>query len=273
MNGLNGEFSGIFFENGKFNVDCYAKIYWDSIVKISDNGYGSMGTELSEGIYRVPITMMKSTDITSVSMANGVIKDSFVSIDENGVAEISIDLQSLTVMGVTAWAKDWKIYQTESVDGELIEASETKNSDGNVVNIKFSIADNSWDGVYCNMNSGRAADAYLAINWTEASLLSDSCDVVAKKVTSDENISYDVTIMNNAQIDKTGDVVCALYNNEQLVDIGIHKSVILYAGENINLSYNFDQTEYDEIKIFIWNDISSISPLFEEMFFSQSDLE
>lgn len=102
-------------------MDCYAKIYWDSIVKISDNGYGSMGTELSEGIYRVPITKMKSTDITSVSMANGVIKDSFVSIDENGVAEISIDLQSLTVMGVTAWAKDWKIYQTESVDKESVE--------------------------------------------------------------------------------------------------------------------------------------------------------
>lgn len=270
MNALNGELSGVFFENGKFNVDCYAKIYWDSIEKISGGGYGSTGVVLDEGAYRVPVTMMKSTDITSSSMANGVIKDSFVTITENGAAEISIDLQPLTVMDITAWAKDWKIYQTQSVDGEPIAAAETTNSDGNVVNIKFSIPDNSWDGVYCNMNSGRASDAYLAIDWSKAKLLSNTCDITAQKVSSDENIVYNITVMNNAQADKTGDVVCALYSDKQLAGIAVHDSVELSAGKNVSLLSNFDLAEYDEIKVFVWDDISSMSPLFEGTVFSQS---
>ena len=36
MKRLNGELSGITFKNGKFNVDCFAKIYWDTLTKTGD---------------------------------------------------------------------------------------------------------------------------------------------------------------------------------------------------------------------------------------------
>ena len=36
MNNLNGELSGIVFENGTFNADVFAKIYWDSLERIGD---------------------------------------------------------------------------------------------------------------------------------------------------------------------------------------------------------------------------------------------
>ena len=34
MKSLNGNVSGVEFENGKFNSDCFVKVYWDSIEKI-----------------------------------------------------------------------------------------------------------------------------------------------------------------------------------------------------------------------------------------------
>lgn len=37
MKRLNGNLSGVYFENGKFNADIFAKIYWDSMKKIGDN--------------------------------------------------------------------------------------------------------------------------------------------------------------------------------------------------------------------------------------------
>ena len=36
MKRLNGELSGVYFENGKFNVDIFAKIFWDGMKKIED---------------------------------------------------------------------------------------------------------------------------------------------------------------------------------------------------------------------------------------------
>lgn len=36
MKKLNGNLSGVVFENGKFNVDVFAKIYWDGIKKVGD---------------------------------------------------------------------------------------------------------------------------------------------------------------------------------------------------------------------------------------------
>lgn len=36
MNKLNGNLSGVVFENGKFNVDVFAKIYWDGMEKVGE---------------------------------------------------------------------------------------------------------------------------------------------------------------------------------------------------------------------------------------------
>lgn len=36
MKSLNGNVSGVEFENGKFNSNCFVKVYWDSIEKIGD---------------------------------------------------------------------------------------------------------------------------------------------------------------------------------------------------------------------------------------------
>ena len=112
--------------------------------------FGSSNVKLSEGSYKLPLAMMKSTDITADSMAKSCIKDAYLTVDKNGKAKIKVNLQAVTIGAITDWAKDWKIYSS-SLGSDLTAAEFTTNSDGNVDSITFELPDNSFDGVYANM--------------------------------------------------------------------------------------------------------------------------
>lgn len=173
MKSLTGDMGGITFDQGRFSADCFAKIYWDSLKKEvsagSGTGFGVQGTELGKGTYILPVKMKNATDITKDSMAGSCLQGAVLTVNEDGSAKVTLDLTSVTVMGQTAWASDWKIYQGPDTDSDLVDAAVTrKDEDGNVTQIEFAVPDNHTDGVYISMTSGRTQNAYLAFDYANA---------------------------------------------------------------------------------------------------------
>ena len=65
MNNLNGEMSGIQFENGTFNADVFAKIYWDGMQKVGEVPMPEPEPQpqqpvLEQGSYLVPVVSLAS---------------------------------------------------------------------------------------------------------------------------------------------------------------------------------------------------------------------
>ena len=67
MKKLNGELSGVNFENGKFNVDVFAKIFWDDIKKIGDVPEAKPETPAKPGVVQN----------VNVKTDNGLLKVTF----------------------------------------------------------------------------------------------------------------------------------------------------------------------------------------------------
>lgn len=59
MNNLNGDLSGIHFENGKFNADVFAKIYWDTMQKVGEVPGGEDIPVPADGKYTADVVMNK----------------------------------------------------------------------------------------------------------------------------------------------------------------------------------------------------------------------
>lgn len=209
MKNLNGEVAGILFKQGRFSADCLAEIYWDSIKKVSQEEtskflFGGNKTELKPGEYKLPIAMKNASNLSQDSMAASCLKDAVLTVNEDGTADITVNLQPISVGTITSWATDWKIYQTSQAGGEAAAAAEYKNADGNVEQITFTFPDNSWDGVYVNMYVSAMAyapDAYLAFDFANAestSIKDGTYKVpVAIKKASDNNADS----MSNSAVD------------------------------------------------------------------------
>ena len=129
--------------------------------------FGSKETALSAGEYTLPVKLMNASNIANASMSGSCIVGGSLKVDENGKATAYVDLQAVSVFGITAFASDWKIYQESNV------SSSTANSDGNVTQISFAVPDNSWDGVYLNMSvqaMGMSPDAFLSMDYANATV-------------------------------------------------------------------------------------------------------
>lgn len=134
--------------------------------------FGSAKTVLKPGKYSLPISMMKSGDITSPSMAGSCIKGGTIEVVDDGSAYINVKLGSVTVFGITAWSSDWKInneYNTASATTPADIVS--TDAEGNVTEIRFKLPDNGWDGVYCKLTVKKMSmnpDAYLKLDFAKA---------------------------------------------------------------------------------------------------------
>lgn len=175
MNNLTGNMGGITFDQGRFSTNCYAKIYWDSRKKVETEenrtGFGSAGTELEAGVYTLPVSMKNASDITKDSMARSCLQGASLTVKEDKNAEVTLDLTAVSVMGQTAWASDWKIFQEQNTSSETVDAEITKtDADGNVTQIVFTLPKNYEDGVYISMSAmgGRVMQAYLAFDFANA---------------------------------------------------------------------------------------------------------
>ena len=182
MKNLNGFVSGIDFKQGRFSADCFVKVYWDSLTKTSsDNNksddttkettFGSAKTTLTAGTYSIPASLKNAGNVSQDSMAAGCIKSAQMTVAADGTAVVTVDLQSVSFAGLTAYASNWKIYQGTSADGKTVDAQYTTDEEGRVTQITFTLPDNSYDGVYVNMfvdAMNYSPDAYLALDYANA---------------------------------------------------------------------------------------------------------
>lgn len=117
----------------------------------AQTGFGTANTQLAKGTYTVKASLMKGNDPTSASMAGSCIAgDATMVVAEDGSATVTVPIQSVTVMGMTGNAEQWKIYKGDTTT-ETTDASATTREDGKVNSITFTIPDKSQDGVYVNM--------------------------------------------------------------------------------------------------------------------------
>ena len=182
MKNLNGFVSGINFKQGRFSADCFVKVYWDSLTKTSsDNNksddttkettFGSAKTTLTAGTYSIPASLKNAGNVSQDSMAAGCIKSAQMTVAADRTAAVTVDLQSVSFAGLTAYASNWKIYQGTSADGKTVDAQYTTDEEGRVTQITFTLPDNSYDGVYVNMfvdAMNYSPDAYLALDYANA---------------------------------------------------------------------------------------------------------
>lgn len=119
MKNLTGELGGVVFDRGRFSSDCFAKIYWDSLEKTGEvedePGFGSGRIELAEGTYTIPAGMKNASDPTKDSMAASCLRSAFLTVNPDGSATVTLDLAAVSVMGQTAWASDWKVFQEQNM--------------------------------------------------------------------------------------------------------------------------------------------------------------
>lgn len=83
MKALNGNVSGVEFENGKFNSNCFVKVYWDSIEKIGDFvKYGDInndGSITADDASLLLQNVLNSTDVDNGDVdCDGIISSSDV---------------------------------------------------------------------------------------------------------------------------------------------------------------------------------------------------
>ncbi|MCD8089305.1 MAG: NEAT domain-containing protein, partial [Clostridiales bacterium] len=166
-------------------------------VEAETYSFGSAQIELEAGEYDIDVSLKNAANTSNDSMAASCIKSAVLTVNSDGTAQLTVNLQAVTVGTISGWATEWKIYQGSSASGDTVDADITgTDEDGNVTQITFDIPDNSADGVYVNMFIGAinaAQNAYIAIDYS--SLTEES---TVKTYTGTAHIdqfgSYDVTV-------------------------------------------------------------------------------
>ena len=134
--------------------------------------------------YLIPVAMKNAANHEKDSAAASCPgKFAFLSVGEDGIPKLTVNLRSVTVGTMTDYAYDFKIYQSAGTDGEkeavFVENTQTVPTiDGNGTRtvpetISFVIPEAVFeqDGVYLNMYvdvMGRDSDAYLQMDYAEA---------------------------------------------------------------------------------------------------------
>ena len=148
--------------------------YANATKNVNPFAFGTSETVLQAGEYTLPVKLMNASNIANASMAGSCIAGGRLKVDEKGNATAYVDLQAVSVFGVTAFASDWKIYQEDNVSSSTVDATvEKTDSEGNVTQISFAVPDNSWDGVYLNMSvqaMGMSPDAFLSMDYANATV-------------------------------------------------------------------------------------------------------
>ena len=172
-------------------------------------GFGAANTNLEKGTYKVTISMMKADDTTAASMANSCIagKGTLV-VAEDGSAKLTVPIQAITMMGQTVYATDWKVYKG-AVGTETTDAECTKDENGNVTSITFSIPDKAQDGVYVTMTmaAGRTQDAFLKADYANAEKDAAAVDTSALEATIAQADALDEMAYTKASWDGNKDAI------------------------------------------------------------------
>ena len=135
MSNLNGEMSGITFENGKFNIDSTLTLYWDTLNKTGDlnNQY------LSDGIYKIDAKMLKATG-SDTSMANDAITHKVKMTVKDGKYYLTLNFKAMNIpmneKKIHGFLRDIK-YIDNGVAKDVTVESVQKDTNGTVVKDDF----------------------------------------------------------------------------------------------------------------------------------------
>lgn len=135
MSNLNGEMSGITFENGKFNIDSTLTLYWDTLNKTGDlnNQY------LSDGIYKIDAKMLKATG-SDTSMANDAITHKVKMTVKNGKYYLTLNFKAMNIpmneKEIHGFLRDIKYLDNGVAKAVTIESVQ-KDTNGDVVKDDF----------------------------------------------------------------------------------------------------------------------------------------
>lgn len=135
MSNLNGEMSGITFENGKFNIDSTLTLYWDTLNKTGNlnNHY------LSDGIYKIDAKMLKATG-SDTSMANDAITHKVKMTVKNGKYYLTLNFKAMNIpmneKEIHGFLRDIK-YLDNGVAKDVTVESVQKDTNGDIVKDDF----------------------------------------------------------------------------------------------------------------------------------------
>jgi hypothetical protein len=208
----------------------------DTLRLFEAKGFGSANITLAAGEYEIPVSMMKSVDITNASMAGSCIKGGTLIVSSDGTASLRVDLQAVSAFGISDWAYDWKVYKADT-KSESFAPEYTVNSDGYVDSITFELPDKSSDGVYVNMYinaMGMAQDAYLALDY---SALGESTEVVYEGRKYVSAFGYDVAVKVSVKDDIITNVEITGENFED-EDAYYSKDMLAKATESLKSFFN-----------------------------------
>ena len=62
-------------------------------------------------------------------MASSCIKNATIDIGNDSKATVTIDLQAVSIMGISDWAENWQIYKGNSANGETFNANTHTNEE------------------------------------------------------------------------------------------------------------------------------------------------
>lgn len=176
----------------------------------AQTGFGTANTQLAKGTYTVKASLMKGNDPTSASMAGSCIAgDATMVVAEDGSATVTVPIQSVTVMGMTGNAEQWKIYKGDTTT-ETTDASATTREDGKVNSITFTIPDKSQDGVYVNMYIDlmqTTQDAFLKLDYANAQPVKAPVDTAALEATIAQADALDEMSYTKASWDGNKDAI------------------------------------------------------------------
>ena len=144
----------------------------------SEYEYGTQKTVLLPGTYNIPVSMMNASKPDKNSMAASCIKGGSLEVKENGDAFLNVKLGAVSVMGITGWAEDWKVFQADNTaeSTEIVPADVTAKDDAqNVTEIRFQIPASQIqkDGVYVQMTvsvMNMVSEAFLKLDYANAQL-------------------------------------------------------------------------------------------------------
>lgn len=127
---------------------------------------------LKDGKYRLPLSMNNATKPENPSMASSCIVGETQELEvKDGKMVVTVNLQSVTVGPITAWADDWKIYPENNMDGTPVAAEYSTDAEEHVNKIQFTLPDGAYEagGVFVSMNvpdmGGAVMQAWFAMDF------------------------------------------------------------------------------------------------------------
>lgn len=109
---------------------------------------------LKDGRYSLPLAMKNATNIENDSFAASCIVGATQELSvKDGVMTVTVNLQSVTIGPITAWANDWKIYQENNMTGIPVAAEFNTDDEEHVNKIQFTLPEGAYKagGVFVDM--------------------------------------------------------------------------------------------------------------------------